>query len=39
MHIIATDGGSLATTQTVDDLVMAPGERRDMARVGAVRTG
>lgn len=39
MHIIATDGGALATTHTVDDLVMAPGERRDVLIQGTRKTG
>lgn len=39
MHIIATDGGALATTHTVDDLVMAPGERRDVLIQGTRETG
>jgi len=39
MHIIATDGGARATTQTVDDLVMAPGERRDVLIHGTRGSG
>ena len=30
LHLIATDGGSLATRQTIDDLLLAPGERADI---------
>jgi FtsP/CotA-like multicopper oxidase with cupredoxin domain len=39
MHIIATDGGALATTQTVEDLLMAPGERRDVLIHGTRESG
>lgn len=39
MHVIATDGGSLATTETVEDLVMAPGERRDVLIQGTRGSG
>jgi FtsP/CotA-like multicopper oxidase with cupredoxin domain len=38
MHIIATDGGSLAVPQQVDELLLAPGERRDVLILGS-RTG
>jgi FtsP/CotA-like multicopper oxidase with cupredoxin domain len=38
LHIIATDGGSLATPQTVEECLMAPGERRDVLIQG-VRAG
>ena len=34
MHIIATDGGSLAVPQQVDELLLAPGERRDVLILG-----
>ncbi|HVH27651.1 MAG TPA: multicopper oxidase family protein [Vicinamibacterales bacterium] len=39
MHVIATDGGARATTQTVDDLVLAPGERRDVLIQGTRGSG
>ncbi len=39
MHLIATDGGSLATPQRVDDLLVAPGERRDVLILGSRETG
>lgn len=35
MHIIATDGGSLAAPQQVDELLLAPGERRDVLVLGS----
>ena len=35
MHIIATDGGSLAVPQQVDELLLAPGERRDVLILGS----
>jgi FtsP/CotA-like multicopper oxidase with cupredoxin domain len=39
MHIIATDGGSLATPQQVDELLLAPGERRDVLILGSRADG
>lgn len=39
LHIIATDGGALSTTHTVDELVMAPGERRDILIHGTREPG
>lgn len=38
LHIIATDGGSLAAPQRVEELLLAPGERRDVL-VQGVRAG
>lgn len=35
LHVIGTDGGALPATATVDDLLMAPGERRDVLIHGA----
>ena len=35
LHIIATDGGSLATPLTVEECLLAPGERRDVLVQGA----
>lgn len=35
MHIIATDGGSLAVPRQVDELLLAPGERRDVLILGS----
>ena len=35
MHIIATDGGSLAVPQQVEELLLAPGERRDVLLLGS----
>jgi FtsP/CotA-like multicopper oxidase with cupredoxin domain len=37
-HIIATDGGSVAIPQTVEEFLLAPGERRDVL-VQGVRGG
>ncbi len=39
MHIIATDGGSLAAPQQVDELLLAPGERRDVLILGSGADG
>lgn len=39
LHIIATDGGAIAAPQTVDELVLAPGERRDVLVQGRAVTG
>lgn len=39
MHLIATDGGSLATPQRVDELLLAPGERRDVLIQGSRESG
>ena len=39
MHIIATDGGSLAVPQQVDELLLAPGERRDVLILGSSAGG
>ena len=39
MHTIATDGGSLATPQRVDELLVAPGERREVLISGNRETG
>jgi FtsP/CotA-like multicopper oxidase with cupredoxin domain len=39
MHVIATDGGSLATPQRVDQLLLAPGERRDVLIPGSRENG
>lgn len=39
LHIIATDGGAIATPQSVDELVLAPGERRDVLVQGRRVTG
>lgn len=39
MHVIATDGGALAAPQSVDELLMAPGERRDVLIQGAREHG
>ncbi len=39
MHLIATDGGSLATPQRVDELMLAPGERRDVLVLGSKEDG
>ena len=38
LHIIATDGGSLAAPQRLEELLLAPGERRDVLIQG-VRAG
>jgi FtsP/CotA-like multicopper oxidase with cupredoxin domain len=38
MHVIATDGGSLAASQSLEELLLAPGERRDVLIQG-VRAG
>ncbi|HVG83063.1 MAG TPA: multicopper oxidase family protein [Vicinamibacterales bacterium] len=35
LHMIATDGGSLAAPETVDDLLLAPGQRADVLVQGA----
>ena len=39
MHLIATDGGSLATPQRVDEVLLAPGERRDALVLGSRENG
>lgn len=39
MHIIATDGGSVAVPQQVDELPLAPGERRDVLILGSETGG
>lgn len=39
LHVIATDGGALAAPQSVDELVMAPGERRDVLIQGTRERG
>lgn len=39
MHIIATDGGSLASPDTVDQFLLAPGERRDVLIQGTRTAG
>lgn len=39
MHVIATDGGPLTTPQSVDELLMAPGERRDVLIQGTRERG
>ena len=39
MHVIATDGGGLAAPQSVDELVLAPGERRDVLVQGTRESG
>jgi FtsP/CotA-like multicopper oxidase with cupredoxin domain len=39
MHLIATDGGALAAPQGMDELVMAPGQRRDVLIQGARERG
>lgn len=39
MHLIATDGGSLATPQPVDEVLLAPGERRDALVLGSRENG
>ncbi len=38
LHVIATDGGSLAAPQRLEELLLAPGERRDVLIQG-VRAG
>jgi len=35
LHLIATDGGSLAIPETLDELLLAPGERRDVLIQGS----
>ena len=35
LHLIATDGGSLASPETLDELLLAPGERRDVLIQGS----
>ena len=39
MHLVATDGGSLAMAQRVDELLLAPGERRDVLVLGSRENG
>ena len=39
MHVIATDGGPLAAPQSVEELLMAPGERRDVLIQGTRERG
>lgn len=39
MHVIATDGGGLVAPQSVDELVLAPGERRDVLVQGMRESG
>ena len=39
MHVIATDGGVIAAPQGVDELVLAPGERRDVLIQGTRESG
>lgn len=39
LHIIATDGGAIAAPQSVNELVLAPGERRDVLVQGRAVTG
>lgn len=39
MHVIATDGGRLARPQAVDELLLAPGERRDVLILGQREAG
>ena len=39
LHIIATDGGTIAAPQGVDELLLAPGERRDVLVQGRRITG
>lgn len=39
MHVIATDGGAVAAPQSVEDLLLAPGERRDVLIEGRRQSG
>ncbi|WP_448992619.1 multicopper oxidase family protein [Luteitalea sp.] len=39
MHLIATDGGSLETPQRLEELLLAPGERRDVLLQGSREGG
>lgn len=39
MYVIATDGGPLAVPHTVDDVLLAPGERRDVLVQGVRADG
>jgi FtsP/CotA-like multicopper oxidase with cupredoxin domain len=39
LHVIATDGGGLAAPRRVDEILMAPGERRDALVLGAKEDG
>lgn len=39
MHVIATDGGAIPSPETVDELVLAPGERRDLLIQGTRQSG
>jgi len=39
MHVIATDGGAIAAPHSVDELVLAPGERRDVLIQGTRESG
>ena len=39
MHVIATDGGAIPLPQTVEELVLAPGERRDVLVQGTRQSG
>jgi FtsP/CotA-like multicopper oxidase with cupredoxin domain len=39
MHVIATDGGSLPAPQSVDELLLAPGERRDVLVAASRQAG
>lgn len=39
LHVIATDGGALPAPQSVDEMLMAPGERRDVLIQGTQERG
>lgn len=39
MHVIATDGGAIPSPETVEELVLAPGERRDVLIQGTRQSG